>query len=332
MTSNAVARTFHVTKTQELIYELKVQEAMNARVITVEPHQTMEMVCEILKAHRISGTPVTKERELLGIVSLEDLIQSLLAGERSHLMPKAMPVAAATLIQSLLAGERNQPVRRWMNARVMTLYADEPLVHAVKKFEQSGYGRFPVIDRKTKELVGILTKGDILRCLLRRLEIDYEEETGRRYNPKEWFSELVSDRTTVGLRYHIAGSDFAKAGEASSRLKRSLRTLSIPPEAARRITIASYEAEMNMVIFAHEGELHATVEPGKVTVTAADHGPGIPDIERAMQPGYSTAPDWVRELGFGAGMGLPNIKNCSDDLQLESKAGEGTRLQFMVHT
>jgi len=308
MTNSTATPTFQVARTQELVYELKVQEAMNAKVITVEPNNTMEDVRAILKEHRLSGAPVTKEGELVGIVSIEDLIQSLLVGDRNHL------------------------VRQCMSASVMVLYADEPLVFAVKKFEQYGYGRFPVIDRKTRELVGILTKGDILRCVLRRLEIDYHEQEVQRYKPSAWFSGLDSDRITLGLRYRIEGSDFEKAGEASSKLKRSLRTLGIPPSAARRVVIASYEAEMNVVIFGGGGELVATVEPGKVTVTAADHGPGISDIERAMQPGYSTAPDWVRELGFGAGMGLPNIKNCSDDLRLDSRVGEGTRLQFMVLT
>ena len=308
MTNSAITPTFQVARTQELIYELKVQEAMNSNLITVEPKHTMEDVRGILKEHRLSGTPVTEGGRLIGIVSIDDLIQSL------------------------LVGDRNQPVRQCMSASVMVLYADEPLVHAVKKFEQHGYGRFPVIDRKTKELVGILTKGDILRCVLRRLEIDYHEKEVRRYKPSLWFSELDSDRITLGLQYRIEGSDFEKAGGASSKLKRSLRTLGIPPNAARRIAIASYEAEMNIVIFGGGGELIATVEPGKVTVTAADHGPGISDIAQAMQPGYSTAPDWVRELGFGAGMGLPNIKNCSDDLQLDSRVGEGTHLQFTVLT
>jgi len=308
MKSNAVTQTFHVARTQELIYELKVREAMTRKVITVQPENTMENVSEILKEHRLSGTPVTKAGRLVGIVSVGDLIPSL------------------------LEGDKKESVRRRMTGKIVALYADEPLVHAVRKFEQYGYGRFPVIDRMTRELVGILTKGDIIRCLLRRLEIDYHEQEVRQRKPSEWFADLLSDCTTLGLRYRVEGADFEKAGEASSKLKRSLRTLGISPDAARRIAIASYEAEMNMVIFTEGGELLASVEPGKVTVTAADHGPGIPDIEQAMQPGYSTAPDWVRELGFGAGMGLPNIKNCSDELHLESKAGEGTRLQFTVLT
>jgi len=308
MKDNGVNRTFQAARTQELIYELKVQQAMTRKVITVEPENTMEDLRRILKEHRLSGTPVTKGGDLVGIVSIEDLIRSL------------------------LEGNSREPVQQWMSPSIMTLYADEPLVHAVQKFERHGYGRFPVIDRKTKALVGILTKVDIIRCMLRHLEINYHEQEIRRYKPSDWLAELVSDRTTLGLRYRIEGANFEKAGEASSTLKRNLRKLGISPDAARRITIASYEAEMNIVIFTAGGELIASIEPGKVAVTAIDNGPGIPDVELAMQPGYSTAPDWVRELGFGAGMGLPNIKNCSNEVKLISKVGEGTNLQFTVFT
>lgn len=295
-------------KTQELILELKVQQAMTKQVITVEPENTMEDVRRILKERRISGIPVTKGGQLVGIVSVEGLIRAL------------------------LNGAQHDPVERWMNADFMTLYADEPLVHAVQKFERHGFGRFPVVDRKTKALVGIMTKGDIIRCMLRRLESDFLEKETTQYRPSDWLSELASDQTTLGLRYCIEGANFEKAGEASSRLKQNLRRLGIPPDAARRITIASYEAEMNIVIFTPGGELTASIERGKVTVSAVDRGPGIPDVQLAMQPGYSTAPDWVRELGFGAGMGLPNIKNCSHELKLDSKVGEGTTLRFTVLT
>jgi anti-sigma regulatory factor (Ser/Thr protein kinase) len=92
------------------------------------------------------------------------------------------------------------------------------------------------------------------------------------------------------------------------------------------------EAEMNLAIFTPGGDIIARVEPGKITVNVIDHGPGIPDIKLAMQPGYSTAPDFVRELGFGAGMGLPNIKNCTDEMKLESRVGKGTNIEFSVYS
>jgi CBS domain-containing protein/anti-sigma regulatory factor (Ser/Thr protein kinase) len=303
-----VNETFQIARTQEMIYELRVQQAMTKQVITVEPENTMEDVSRILNEHRHSGMPVMEGEEMVGIVSVEDLIRSFQEGKSS------------------------QPVKQWMSKNVTTLCADEPLVHAVHKLEVHGYGRFPVIDRKTRALVGILTKVDIIRCLLRRLEIDFRDLESRRYQPREWFSELDCEQTTLLLRYHIDGANFEKAGEVSSKLKRNLQTLGLSPDTVRRITIASFEAEMNLVIFTEGGELAARVEPDRVTVTVVDHGPGIPDIELAMQPGYSTAPDWVRELGFGAGMGLHNIKNCANELKLESKVGEGTNLEFTVFT
>jgi anti-sigma regulatory factor (Ser/Thr protein kinase) len=189
-----------------------------------------------------------------------------------------------------------------------------------------------VIDRKSNKLVGILTKVDIIRCLLKRLEIDFHTGEVRRYRLGHLFEDIVSDRTVFFLRYDIEALNFEKAGEGSSKLKKNLLKLGIHPDAARRIAIACYEAEMNMVIFSQGGELVAVIGPDRVTVSAVDRGPGIPDVELAMQPGYSTAPDWVRELGFGAGMGLPNIKNCSDEMKIESKVGEGTNVQFTVFT
>lgn len=308
MKSDEVNQVFQAGRTQELIYELRVEQAMTRKVITVKPDNTIEDVRRLLKEHRISSTPVIKAGELVGIVSIEDLIRSLCEG-RIH-----------------------EPVKQRMSTNVVTLFKDEPLVHAVEKFERYGYGRFPVIDRKTHKLVGILSKVDIIRCLLRRLEVNYHKQELQQYRANHWYAQLCSDRSAVMLRYAVEGGNFEKAGQASSRLKRDLKMLGIPPQVARRIAIASYEAEMNIVIFTPGGELVATVEPKKITVTAADHGPGIPDIDLAMQPGYSTAPDWVRELGFGAGMGLPNIKNCSDEMRIDSRVREGTNLQFTVYT
>jgi len=308
MTSSDLSPTLQATRTQELIYEVRVEEAMSTQVITVEPESSMAEVLGILKEKKLTGTPVTKEGDLVGIVSVADVIRSLLAGNGKQL------------------------VKDWMKTDILTLFADEPLVHAVRKFERYRHGRFPVIDRKTGSMVGILSQGDILRSLVRHLEMDFRQLEVRRYRPCDWFAVLVSDRTTLTMHYCIKGGNFDHAGEASSQLKRNLHALGISPDVVRRITIASFEAELNLVIFTEGGELAARVEPGRVTVTAVDNGPGIPDVELAMQPGYSTAPDWVRELGFGAGMGLKNIKNCTNEMKLESKVGEGTNLQFTVFT
>ena len=126
------------------------------------------------------------------------------------------------------------------------------------------------------------------------------------------------------LRYTVPGDDFTRAGEASGDVKHKLKKLGYNPSAIRRVSIAMYEGEINMVIHAGGGEANVDVDPDKVVIVLTDHGPGIADVEKAMQEGWSTAPDNVRSLGFGAGMGLPNMVKCSDKFDIQSKVGEGT--------
>ena len=130
------------------------------------------------------------------------------------------------------------------------------------------------------------------------------------------------------LHFTIEGGDFTAAGEASSRVKAVLRQLGLEAGLVRRVAIATYEAEMNVVIHAFRGEMEVRIEPGAIEVRVVDEGPGIPDIELAMREGYSTAPEAVREMGFGAGMGLPNMKRCADELSIESRVGIGTSVQM----
>ncbi|MGB9661768.1 MAG: ATP-binding protein [Moorellaceae bacterium] len=129
------------------------------------------------------------------------------------------------------------------------------------------------------------------------------------------------------LSFKVQGRDFQAAGDGASKLKHVLQQVGFPPELVRRVAIAAFEAEMNIVIHAYHGELRITISPERIVVTAEDEGPGIPDIELAMQEGFSTAPPEVREMGFGAGMGLPNIKRCADRLEIRSVVGRGTLLR-----
>lgn len=137
---------------------------------------------------------------------------------------------------------------------------------------------------------------------------------------------------TLELRYAVVPDDFARAGEASGELKKTLKTLGFPPELVRRVAIAMYEAEINMVIHASGGEITATITPEQIHLVFADVGPGIPDIALAMTAGYSTATEDVRDLGFGAGMGLPNMQKYADDLKIETQLGVGTTvtMQFFL--
>lgn len=138
--------------------------------------------------------------------------------------------------------------------------------------------------------------------------------------------------TDTGTRLHytfvVQAGDFAKAGDASSKVKRILQQIGAGPEIIRRVAVACYEAEMNVVIHAHGGTVTLDADLVRVSITVDDQGPGIEDIDRAMTPGFSTAPDSVREMGFGAGMGLPNMKSCSSELHIESVKGVGTTVRM----
>ncbi len=295
------------TKIQELTYELKVGDVMTKEVVTVGPKKAIYELRDILRTKRISGTPVVDKGKLVGLISIEDFIKCLAQGEMS------------TLIEEKMTNE------------VETLYSNEPLIYAVRKFNQYGFGRFPVIEQNKGKLVGILTKGDIVRGLLKKLEIAYHEEEIHRYRASHIFEDIIADRTTLTFKYNIEGKNFDRAGESASGLKKTLYRLGIPPDVVRRAAIATYEAEMNIAIFTDGGKLTVSVRPCQIKIEASDSGPGIPDIEQAMQPGFSTAPEWIRELGFGAGIGLLNIKNCVDKMELTSKVGEGTHLKGVIY-
>ena len=130
--------------------------------------------------------------------------------------------------------------------------------------------------------------------------------------------------------YEIRGGDFVKAGESSCRIRNTLREIGINSDIIRRIAIAAYEAEMNVVMYAYRGTIHVDVYSDRILLIVDDKGPGIADIDEAMQPGFSTATEEMREMGFGAGMGLPNIKKNADVFKITSRAGKGTRLEIKI--
>ncbi len=132
----------------------------------------------------------------------------------------------------------------------------------------------------------------------------------------------------MNFEYFVEGGDFSKAGRASSELKRLLKQLNIKPAIIKKIVVALYEAEVNIVAHAYEGKIMINLSPEEIHIVLDDKGPGISDINLAMKEGYSTASAKVREMGFGAGMGIPNIKNNCDNLKITSEVGKGTRLEI----
>ncbi|MDO5124982.1 MAG: ATP-binding protein [Ruminococcus sp.] len=133
------------------------------------------------------------------------------------------------------------------------------------------------------------------------------------------------------LKYNVDSKDFTRAGEASSDVKSKLKQMGVPPEAVRKVAIAMYEGEINMVIHANGGEITVEISPKQIIITLADKGPGIADIEKAMQAGWSTASENIRALGFGAGMGLPNMKKYSDEMDIQTEIGVGTTVTMKVN-
>jgi len=131
------------------------------------------------------------------------------------------------------------------------------------------------------------------------------------------------------LQYYIDGGDFVNAGKASSAVKRVLKQLNMPSSRIKRVVIALYEMEVNVVAHATQGQIEVEIESEKISINVKDSGPGIPDLEKAMEEGFTTASREVREMGFGAGMGLPNIKRNSDFMEIESTPGEGTMVRIV---
>ncbi len=292
----------NITRVEELSYELKVEQVMTSELITVTPETKMQEALESFRKARISGAPVISGGNLVGIVSIEDLIHCL---EHNDLDAK---------------------VSKYMSTNLLTVRGTDPIIEALKLFVNSHFGRLPVIDEKGT-LIGILTKGNITRGLLKALQRDYQEEEVRRYRASHLFEDIESDRSSLILRYTIKKGDFTQGGAASSAIKRALLRLGATPQIARRTGIAVYEAEMNLIIHTnHGGTIHVEIEPHQISVYIWDEGPGIEDVNMAMKPGYSTATEEIRELGFVAGMGLPNIARCADEMDLLSELGKGTHL------
>lgn len=296
----------NITKIQEIFHELCVREVMTRDVITVTPQTSMKRVQEILRAHRISGTPVLENDDLVGIVSIMDLIQTL------------------------EAGQIEQPASEHMTPKPQMLYADERVISAIRKLQTTGYGRFPVVDRGTGKLIGILTHSDIIRGTLKQLDIHYRRRESTHYRTQHFFEDVVSENTSIVLNYSVQARDFVHGGRASSQFKRSLQNLGIHPKILRRVAVATYEAEMNLILHTTSGgKIRADVRAGRICIEVSDNGPGIPNVDEAMRPGFSTAPEWIREMGFGAGMGLSNIQQCADEMTLTSTVGTGSQLRIV---
>jgi CBS domain-containing protein len=290
--------------TRVLVYELRVRDAMTSPPIAAAPTDSLRSIQHLMKTHRISGVPILAGDTLVGIVSIEDIISAL---DKGYI---------------------NEPAERWMSRNIVSLRDDFSLVRAVAEFDRHGFGRFPVLDVNHR-LVGVMTRGDVTACLMHHLERRAEEALAKE-------AALVAARAgdeqaqRIVIDADVKSGDFESAGKLSQHMRDVLRSRGIDPEIRRRAAIIAYEAETNIIIHSLGGQLTAAIDPDKVCIEAVDKGPGIENVELAMQEGWSTAGPLARELGFGAGMGLPNMKRCADQFAIHSELGSGTRLHAEV--
>ncbi len=289
---------------QVLVYELRVRDAMSKSPVTAAPTDSLRTIQTLMKLRRISGVPITEGDVLLGIVSIEDIINAL---DRGYI---------------------NDSAEKHMARNVVTLRDHFSLVRAVAEFDRHEFGRFPVLDGNDR-LAGIITRGDITDCLMQHLERRAEEALAQEAALRA--TRAADDAANHVVRAHVRTGDYDSAGKVSQRMRQVLRERGIDPEIRRRAAVVAYEAETNIIIHSLGGEIIATIDPDRVIIEAVDVGPGIEDVEQAMQEGWSTAGRLPRELGFGAGMGLPNIKRCSDSLTITSDSKQGTRLRSEIH-
>ncbi len=288
----------------ELIQRLKVRDVMTSELVTVPRSAPLRDVQELMRRKKISGVPVEEDGRFFGLVSIDDIIRAL------------------------GGGYIGDPCSKHMTTKLVVLEDDMPISFALRYFNRYHYGRFPVLNRD-RRLVGIICQRDINRVLLIELSKELnrlETASGKHFN-QEGVSDLYLSREFTVCKY-----DFENAGKAANEIKHLLQARHLQPKLIRRIAVAAYELEINLCVHSDGGILSCQIANGKAEVSARDAGPGIEDVEWACRDGTSTANEWIRSLGFGAGMGLSNVRRVADEFEVKSKNGSGTtvRAAFMV--
>lgn len=283
----------------DIVFKTNVRDIMATDVATAPRSATMREVQQIMKESGVTGVPISEEGVLYGIVTIDNLFNAI-SDERS-----------------------DAPVTDYMVSRLITLEDDMPLSYAISYFNKYPFRRFPVVDKAGK-LVGVVTTRDINVSLLSKLfsklkELESAAEEGEVIGPER-----------MRKVYRLYQHDFENAGQASTEIKAFLQKKGVSSKVIRRVAVAAYELEINIVAHSEGGTLTVTVTDEFVRIISQDSGPGIRDVDAAMTEGFSTANDWVKSLGFGAGMGLPNIKRVSDVFEIKSIMGAGTTVKSCI--
>lgn len=289
----------------ESIYTVRVKEAMNANPMRVSPDDTMRTAKNIMKENGLSGLPVVDGNRLAGILSLYDIMACY------------------------DNGSMDDKVSKYMSRDVILLEEEMPISFAINYFNKFKFRRFPVIN-KNKELTGMITARDLTAAMLNNINKQlqkYDKLNMRLSDPDP--ADIRSD-TVIYRQFIVHKYDFENAGKVTSEIKKILKERGIKQSIIRRVSIAAYELEINLVVHSDGGVLIFQLLPDAIMIKTQDKGPGIPDLEKALTDGFSTASEWIRSQGFGAGMGLPNVKRVSNDFQISSDV-TGTEVKIKIN-
>ncbi len=285
----------------ELIQRLKVRDVMTKDLFCVTRSTPLREAQNLIREKKISGVPVAEEGRLFGLISINDIISAL------------------------EGGYLDAPCSKYMSTRLVVLEDDMPLSFAIQHFDRYSFGRFPVISRE-RALVGIICQRDINRKLL--VELTDEINRLEAKNPSTTLE--TAEDLYILHDFPVGKFDFENAGKAANAIKNAMRERNFPPKLIRRVAVAAYELEINLCVHSDGGTLSWQISHGKSIVVAKDRGPGIEDVEWACRDGTSTANEWIRSLGFGAGLGLVNVKRVSDQFEISSKVGVGTTVRSVI--
>lgn len=292
---------------------ITAEEVMKKDLITLGPDNRLSEARIIMRDKRISGIPIVdNEGRLIGLVSTE------------------------RIIRALEEGVIDKKIKEYMTPkeRIVSFKPKDNFEKIVETFERYRYGRYPVVDEEGR-LLGLITKHDILRAILKRFHSIYIHDKRREELLSREISILTGEElleSKASFKYEIDTESILEAGEGSALLKGLLEKKGYPKPFVRRVSIGTYEAETNVVIHAGgKGIILAFFNEEGVVVLVRDWGPGIEDVDLAMKEGFSTAPDHIKELGFGAGMGLPNMKRVTDRLIILSQVGKGTKVEMVFN-
>ena len=283
----------------ELLQRFKVRDVMKRKILSVARDTPLREAQKIMRENHISGVTVAENDRLFGIISVNDIIKAL------------------------DGGWIGDTCEAHMSTSLVVLEAGMPLAYALRYFNNYMYGRFPVLDADRK-LVGIVTQRDVMRALLLELSVEIRK-LERKVSTTKTQETRPSDKY-FRREYAVLHNDLGNAGKAANEIRQLLKEKKIDRAIARRVAVAAYELEINICIHSHGGVLTFILSDDKITVQAKDKGPGIADIEWACRDGTSTANDWIRSMGFGAGMGLSNSKRVADEFDIQSELGKFTKV------